>query len=110
MHFQKSESQGIKKERKKEKKGKGFFICIGTKLIKLPQKWTARRGQNLDILLLKVLRAHGHKKTIEEVLRVVTCIVDKNAEMKYKVCPVFDSTLVGKLIFRPRPKNEVSRI
>lgn len=48
------------------------------------------------------------KKTIEEVLGVVTLMVDKKAEEQYKVCPVFDSTLVGKLIFKPRPKELIA--
>ena len=63
-------------------------------------------SENSDVyMLLQVLRSIGHERTIEEVLRVVTKIVDKSAEKQYKVCPVFDSTLVGKLIFRPRQKN-----
>ena len=56
-------------------------------------------------MLLQVLRAIGDKSTIEEVLRVVTKMVDKSAEKQYKVCPVFHSTLIGKLIFRPRQKD-----
>ncbi|KAK7104235.1 hypothetical protein V1264_018989 [Littorina saxatilis] len=56
--------------------------------------------------LTKVLRVVGGKLKIEEVLGIVTNMVDKQAEEKYKVCPVFDSTLIGKLTFPTHPKNE----
>ena len=63
-------------------------------------------GENWDVyMLLQVLKAIGNEKTIEEVLRVVTKMVDSSAEKQYKVCPVFHSTLVGKLIFRLRQKD-----
>ena len=51
---------------------------------------------------------NGDKKTIDEILKKVTGIMDQTSEEEYKVCPNVDSTLVYNLIFRARQKNDVS--
>ena len=61
----------------------------------------------LPLTTVQVLGLQSGKK-IEEILQAVTHIVDIESSPEYKVCPVFDSTLVGKLVFRHRPKSEVT--